>query len=90
MARELVLAQSSDWAFIMTMQTTVPYAEKRTREHIARFHTLAEQLTRNQIDLSFLQEIESKDNLFSEIDASLYHPKEVRHPGAGAAVWTVP
>ncbi|MCK6509011.1 DUF1957 domain-containing protein [Myxococcota bacterium] len=90
MARELVLAQSSDWAFIMTMQTTVPYAEKRTREHITRFQTLADQLVRNQIDLPTLQEIESKDNLFPEIDASLYHPKEVRHPGAGAAVWTVP
>ncbi|MCB9640013.1 MAG: DUF1957 domain-containing protein [Myxococcales bacterium] len=90
MARELVLAQASDWAFIMTMQTTVPYAEKRTREHITRFHALAEQLKRNQIDIVSLEEYEWKDNIFPEIDASHYHPQHVQHPGAGAAVWTVP
>jgi 1,4-alpha-glucan branching enzyme len=87
MARELVLAQSSDWAFIMTMQTTVPYAEKRTREHIHRFHLLYEQLPLPQ-DLALLEDIESKDNLFPEIDYKLYHPNGVKHHGAGSAVWT--
>ena len=34
-ARELMLAQSSDWAFIMRTGTTVPYATKRTNDHVS-------------------------------------------------------
>jgi len=33
-ARELLLAQSSDWAFIMRTGTMVPYAVRRTRSHL--------------------------------------------------------
>ena len=34
---KLLLAQASDWAFIMKTGTTVEYAKKRTRDHVARF-----------------------------------------------------
>ncbi|PIY17729.1 MAG: DUF1957 domain-containing protein, partial [Elusimicrobia bacterium CG_4_10_14_3_um_filter_49_12_50_7] len=34
MARELLLAESSDWAFIMTTGTMVAYAQKRTKTHL--------------------------------------------------------
>ena len=37
-ARELLLAQSSDWAFIMKTGTMVEYAVKRTKDHILRVH----------------------------------------------------
>ena len=36
-ARELMLAQSSDWTFIMKTGTTVPYATRRINEHILQF-----------------------------------------------------
>ncbi|MDP3789465.1 MAG: DUF1957 domain-containing protein, partial [Candidatus Omnitrophota bacterium] len=39
-ARELVLAQSSDWAFIMKTGTMVPYAHKRSKTHVGRFTRL--------------------------------------------------
>ena len=39
-ARELMLAQSSDWTFIMSTGTTVPYATRRFNEHIIRFNRL--------------------------------------------------
>ncbi|HHT9124999.1 MAG TPA: glycoside hydrolase family 57 protein [Candidatus Brocadiia bacterium] len=71
-ARELLLAQSSDWAFIMTAGTMAPYAERRTREHISRFITLYEQIKKNQIDLTWLQDIEYKDSIFQEIDFRVY------------------
>lgn len=87
-ARELVLAQSSDWAFIMTMQTTVPYAERRTREHLSRFHQLAQQLYSSSIDLKNLQDLEYKDNIFAQIDFRYYHPEQVIHPGKGTASYT--
>ena len=37
MLRELLLLQSSDWAFILTRQTQVHYAKKRVTDHVARF-----------------------------------------------------
>jgi 1,4-alpha-glucan branching enzyme len=37
MGRELLLAQSSDWAFIMKTGTMVEYAVRRTNVHINLF-----------------------------------------------------
>ncbi|MCX5751283.1 MAG: DUF1957 domain-containing protein [Candidatus Saganbacteria bacterium] len=71
-ARELILAQSSDWAFIMKTQTVVPYAVKRTIEHVGRFNKLYDQIKGNCIDDSFLRDIEWKDNLFPNIDYRAY------------------
>lgn len=87
-ARELMLAQSSDWAFIMNSGTMVEYAERRTREHVHRFQTLADGLDQNHVDPVFLSELEWKDSLFPDMDYRLYHPGEVRHRGAGSAVIT--
>ncbi|MBK9765555.1 MAG: DUF1957 domain-containing protein [Chloracidobacterium sp.] len=47
MARELLLAQSSDWAFQIYQGTTVEYSTRRFRSHIQRFDLLAEMLDRN-------------------------------------------
>ena len=71
-ARELMLAQSSDWAFIMRAGTTVPYATKRTNDHITRFHRLYQYLIEGRIDESFLAEVERRDNLFPNIDYRVY------------------
>jgi 1,4-alpha-glucan branching enzyme len=71
-ARELLLAQSSDWAFIITTGTMAPYAEKRSKEHIARFTTLCHQIKDNLPDYPWLEELESRDNIFPEIDFRLY------------------
>jgi len=68
MGRELLLAQSSDWAFIMTTGTTVPYAVRRTRDHINRFTGLYEQVMRGEIDRPALETIEWRDSIFQELD----------------------
>jgi 1,4-alpha-glucan branching enzyme len=67
-ARELVLAQSSDWAFQIYQSTAADYAARRFRSHIARFDALARQLERDEIDETLLAEIEGRDNIFAEID----------------------
>ncbi|MDR1912126.1 MAG: DUF1957 domain-containing protein, partial [Helicobacteraceae bacterium] len=41
MNRELLLAQASDWAFLITAGTAVEYAEKRTKTHISNFLKLS-------------------------------------------------
>jgi 1,4-alpha-glucan branching enzyme len=71
-ARELLLAQSSDWAFIMTTGTTVAYAEKRTKDHLGRFDELYQQITHGSIDEAHLAEIEGRDTIFPELDYRVY------------------
>jgi len=71
-ARELLLAQSSDWAFIMKTGTMMPYAVKRTREHVSRFNRLYDQVCRRDIDQGFLAELEEKDNLFPDLSYTFY------------------
>ncbi|MEK6559760.1 MAG: 1,4-alpha-glucan branching protein domain-containing protein [Planctomycetota bacterium] len=71
-ARELLLAQSSDWAFIMKAGTMVEYAVKRTKEHLSRFNKLYDDIRSNNIDVAWLADIEGKDNIFPDIDYHVY------------------
>jgi 1,4-alpha-glucan branching enzyme len=73
-ARELLLAQSSDWAFIIKTGTMVDYAVRRTREHLLRFTKLYQQVKDGGIDEQWLSSVESRDNLFPEIDYRVYRP----------------
>jgi 1,4-alpha-glucan branching enzyme len=66
--REFLLAQSSDWAFIMKTGTMVPYAVKRTEEHIANFTRLYDDLLNGTLDEHWLSGVEEKNNIFPEID----------------------
>jgi 1,4-alpha-glucan branching enzyme len=71
-ARELMLAQSSDWPFIMTTGTTVSYATRRFNEHILRFNRLFDELERGTVTEAWLAELEAKDNVFPHLDYRLY------------------
>ncbi|MFA4842567.1 MAG: 1,4-alpha-glucan branching protein domain-containing protein [Candidatus Omnitrophota bacterium] len=66
--RELLLAESSDWAFIMGTGTHTSYAVKRTKDHLLRFTRLYEDIKGNSVDEGWLADIEYKDNIFPEID----------------------
>jgi 1,4-alpha-glucan branching enzyme len=79
-ARELVLAQASDWPFIMKTGTMVEYAQKRVRSHINRFFQIYEQMINHRIDKDWLKELEARDNIFSNLDCSKYYvyPKTKR------------
>jgi 1,4-alpha-glucan branching enzyme len=71
-ARELLLAQSSDWAFIMTTGTMVEYAIKRTKDHLISFANLYAQINSNSLDEMYLQNLEHKNNIFPNIDYKVY------------------
>ncbi len=71
-ARELLLAQASDWAFIMTRKTVVQYAVQQTKEHLLRFHRLYEMINKNDIQEDLLAQIEFQDNLFPNLDYAVY------------------
>ncbi|MDD5496244.1 MAG: DUF1957 domain-containing protein [Candidatus Omnitrophica bacterium] len=72
MARELLLAQSSDWAFIMKTGSHVPYAVERLREHAGHFNELYQEVKENSLDEAYIKECEYKFDLFPDIDYSVY------------------
>ena len=73
-ARELVLAQSSDWLFIITNGTMVDYAKKRIKDHIGRFNKMYNALIKGEdVDERFLKDIEAKDCIFPDIDYMIYY-----------------
>lgn len=67
-ARELLLCQASDWAFMMKAGHYRSYAEKRFKIHLARFYQLTEQVRRGRVDEKLLSDLEEKDNLFPQMD----------------------
>ena len=75
MARELLLAQSSDWAFQIYKGTTVEYSTRRFQSHIQRFDLLANMLESGEINHELLDEIESRDNIFQKIDYRVYRSR---------------
>jgi 1,4-alpha-glucan branching enzyme len=66
--RELLLAQASDWPFILRAGTSPDYARRRVKDHLLRFIALHEQLTLTHVDEKWLGEIEARDNLFPGVD----------------------
>lgn len=71
-AREVLLAQSSDWLFIITNGTMVDYAKKRIKEHVGRFNRFYSELTSGKIDIEFLEFVEKQDCIFEDIDFRIY------------------
>ena len=67
-ARELLLAQASDWPFILRAGTSPDYARRRVKDHLLRFIALHDQLTTNRVEENWLREIEARDNLFPDVN----------------------
>jgi 1,4-alpha-glucan branching enzyme len=79
-ARELLLAQSSDWPFIMTAGHMDSYARSRVEEHMVRFNRLHRQISEGSIDEGWLARLEEKDNIFPHLDYRVYTPLEETVP----------
>ncbi len=67
-ARELLLAQSSDWPFIIHSGTAVEYAKQRFTNHIGRFTALTQMLENGEIQIDMLEEIETRSKFLPDID----------------------
>lgn len=77
--RELLLLESSDWPFLVTTGQAKQYAIERFNEHVERFNTLTEMLTKNKIDEAKLASIEDIDNCFPTIS-----PADFKHAAIAA------
>ncbi len=73
-ARSILLAQASDWPFIMKSGTTIDYANKRITDHLARFNYLHDSFRKNRINERYLTALEIMDNIFPDIDFRDYNP----------------
>jgi 1,4-alpha-glucan branching enzyme len=65
--RELFLAQSSDWAFMINSGAMAEYATRRTKRHLLRFYRLSEQIQNQTIDENLLRGLEMQDNIFQDL-----------------------
>lgn len=79
-ARELLLAQSSDWAFIMDSRTVVDYAVRRTKDHLGGFNSLCGMIEEGRIDERFLGALERRSSCFPELDYRDYRAVQPAPP----------
>lgn len=66
--REFLLAQSSDWAFILHQQTAQQYAETRLNRHLENMTAIMDQLTGATLDLPWLASLKERYNIFADLD----------------------
>jgi len=77
--RELLLAESSDWQFLISTQSARDYAEIRFSDHVDRFNRLAELASRvhhghlmTADEQEFLADCQQKDAPFADLNPALW------------------
>ncbi|HHZ19461.1 MAG TPA: DUF1957 domain-containing protein [Firmicutes bacterium] len=70
--RELLLAQSSDWPFILTNRTVVDYARARLEWHLGQCERLLVELLTNGVDPANLRYLEETDRVFPGLDYRVF------------------
>jgi 1,4-alpha-glucan branching enzyme len=69
--RELLLAQSSDWSFILRAGTTTELARERIERHLGRFWRLLDAIEAGTaLPQGWLQAVEQEDALLPELNAA--------------------
>jgi 1,4-alpha-glucan branching enzyme len=75
----MLLAESSDWQFLISTFSARDYAEVRFKDHIERFNKLADLAERllsggsmTEPEREFLTECQQKDAPFADLDLSLW------------------
>ncbi len=63
--RELMLAEASDWPFMLTNGTCAVYAERRVREHLGNFYGLLSQISDGALTPDYLDRLEHQNPLFA-------------------------
>lgn len=72
MAREMLLLQSSDWAFMIHNHSAENYARQRVQEHYENFMELRRLLGSNRTQSRVLDMLEKRNNIFPWMGPGLY------------------
>ena len=62
--REMLLAQASDWPFLMQKGRASEYAERRVMDHIERFNMLFDMIMSGNVEESILKSMEESNRIF--------------------------
>jgi 1,4-alpha-glucan branching enzyme len=71
-ARELLLAQSSDWAFMMKTGNASEFARKKFIGHMNNFLSLHSEIASGKIRRKKLLALEQANNLFPDLDHRMF------------------
>jgi 1,4-alpha-glucan branching enzyme len=82
--RELLLAQASDWAFMVRHDSHAEYARRRVQEHLAAFAELRRQMLAGQLDETFLVQRELTWPLFPDLDCETWRAAAAAPPYSSA------
>lgn len=63
-ARSLLLAQASDWPFMMKAGASAEFAKNAITDHLARFNYLHDAIRKNRINEHYLAGLEIMDDIF--------------------------
>ena len=75
-SREVLLAMSSDWPYIMHDNTSVTYAEKRLRNHLGSFNVVYSSMCKNTVNTEWLIKAEKRNAIFPNIDYNIFRPEK--------------
>jgi 1,4-alpha-glucan branching enzyme len=70
--RELLLAQSSDWAFILHQETVQDYAREQVLRAVNAMKAIEASLYGDHFEETDLKELETRNNLFQAVDLLSY------------------
>ena len=71
-SREVLLAMSSDWPYILHDKTEVAYAEKRLRNHLGSFNVVYSALCKNTVNTEWLIKAERRNAIFPNMDYKIF------------------
>ncbi len=77
--RELLLAQSSDWPFLMTTGQADAYGRRRFDTHLERFRILGRLAQAESIqsaEWEYLRDVQSRDELFEFLDPDWFQARQ--------------
>lgn len=72
LGRELLLAQSSDWTFLITLGTAPEYGTARLRDHMEAFNRLAHAIETETVREGDLRAREARTPIFPDLDVSAW------------------
>ena len=75
-AREILLAQSSDWPALLHEQNSTEYAHKKAENSLRNFTTIYEALGSNYISTEWLTTLERRHNIFPNINYRVFRRKK--------------
>jgi 1,4-alpha-glucan branching enzyme len=75
-AREILLAQSSDWASLLSRQDSTEYARSQAENALRNFTTIYEALGSNYISTEWLTKLERCHNIFPNINYRVFRRKK--------------